>query len=57
MELTSKDLEEIRKAVRIVDYGSVTINISETSRTLDLIVEKRIKIEKEPETPKFLKKT
>jgi hypothetical protein len=56
MELTSTHLEEIRKAAQAIDYGSVTINISVSSRTLDLIVENRVKIEKEPETPKFSEK-
>jgi hypothetical protein len=52
MELTSTHLEEIKKAARSVEYGSVKINISASSKTLDLVVEKRIKIEKEPEAPK-----
>jgi hypothetical protein len=52
MELTSKHLEAIRKAAQSVEYGSVTINISASSRTLDLTIEHRVKIEKEPETPK-----
>jgi hypothetical protein len=51
MELTDAHLEAIRKAARIVDYGSVTINISASARTLDLTVEHRVKIEKEPDAP------
>jgi hypothetical protein len=51
MELTNKHLEDIRKAARTVDYGSVTINIVASARSLDLIVERRLKLEKEPETP------
>jgi hypothetical protein len=57
MELTSLHLEAIKKAARNVEYGSVTINISASARTLDLIVENRVKIEKEPDTPKAPKKT
>jgi hypothetical protein len=56
MELTSRDIEEIKAAARIVDYGKVTINISESSRTLDLIIEKRVKIAKELDTKKVSKK-
>jgi hypothetical protein len=47
MELTSTHLEAIRKAARDVEYGSITINISASAKTLDLVVEKRVKIEKE----------
>ncbi|MDR1353420.1 MAG: hypothetical protein LBK05_09080 [Treponema sp.] len=56
MELTSKHLEEIRKAARTVEYGSVTINISASARTLDLTIEHRIKLEKEPETSKAVRR-
>jgi hypothetical protein len=56
MELTSAHLEAIKMAARNVEYGSVTINISASSRTLDLVVENRVKIEKEPDTPKAPKK-
>ncbi|MDR1586289.1 MAG: hypothetical protein LBS57_02400 [Treponema sp.] len=52
MELTGTHLEEIRKAAQAVEYGSITINISASSKTFDLVVEKRVKIQKEPETPK-----
>jgi hypothetical protein len=55
MELTGAHLEAIKKAVQAVEYGSVTINISASARTLDLVVENRIKIEKEPDAPKALK--
>jgi hypothetical protein len=57
MELTSAHLEAIKKAARTVEYGSVTIHISASARTLDMIVENRVKIEKEPETPKVPKRT
>jgi hypothetical protein len=57
MELTSTQLEAIKKAAQTVEYGSVTINISASARTLDLIVENRVKLEKEPETPKDPKRT
>jgi hypothetical protein len=52
MELTDAHLEAIRKEALAVEYGSVTINISESSKTLDLTVEKRVKIEKEPNIKK-----
>jgi hypothetical protein len=55
MELTGAHLEAIKKAAQTVEYGSVTINISASSKTLDLIVENRVKIEKEPETQKVSK--
>jgi hypothetical protein len=57
MELTSAHLEAIKNAARTVEYGSVTINISASARMLDLIVENRVKIEKEPETSKAPKRT
>jgi len=47
MELTDKELETIKKTVRDVEYGSVTINISATSDNFDLNVNKRIKIKRE----------
>jgi hypothetical protein len=56
MELTDRHIEAIREAVRTIEYGSVKINISASSRTIDLIVENRVKIEKESETPKVSKK-
>ena len=56
MELTSTHLEAIKRAARTVEYGSVTINISASAKTLDLTIENRVKIEKEPETPKAFKK-
>jgi hypothetical protein len=57
MELTSTHLEAIKKAAQTVEYGSVTINISASARTLDLTIEHRVKIEKEPDAPKVLKRT
>jgi hypothetical protein len=49
MELTSAHLEAIKKAAQAVEYGKVTINISASAKTIDLIVENRVKIEKEPD--------
>jgi hypothetical protein len=43
MELTDEHLEAIRKTVREVDYGSVTINISAKSNALDLSIQKRVR--------------
>ena len=49
MELTDRDLEKIREAARGVEYGSVTINISATSKKLELNVQRRIRFDEEPE--------
>jgi len=48
MELTDKHLEVIRRTVREVDYGSVTINISAESKRLDLSIQKRVRYDDEP---------
>jgi hypothetical protein len=47
MELTDRHIEAIRDAVRSVKYGSVTINISESSDKLELNVQNRIRIDKD----------
>jgi hypothetical protein len=52
MELTSTHLEAIKRAARAIEYGSITINISASARMLDLVVEKHVKIEKEPGSKK-----
>jgi hypothetical protein len=57
MELTSANLEAIRKAAQTVEYGSITINISASAKTLDLIVEHRLRLERESDTPKVPKRT
>jgi hypothetical protein len=49
MELTNEQLELIREAARTVEYGSVTIHISATSKHLDLEVRKRVRAEGEPQ--------
>jgi len=49
MELTDRHIEKIREVVRMVDYGSVTINISADSNKLDLNVQNRMRFEIEPE--------
>jgi len=48
MELTNKHIEELKKAAKIVEYGSVTFHISPTSGHLDIEINKRIRIEAEP---------
>jgi len=48
MELTDTHLEAIREAARGVEYGSVTINISATSDTLDIVIQNRIRLYKNP---------
>jgi hypothetical protein len=47
MELTDGHIEAIREAARSVKYGSVTINISESSDKLELNVQNRIRLDKE----------
>jgi hypothetical protein len=49
MELTDEQLEAIREAAKTVEYGSVTVHISETSKHLDLEIRKRVRIESEPQ--------
>jgi len=56
MELTDKHLEKIREAARSVRFGSVTINISETSGKLDLCINSRIWEDDEPAVDKSRKK-
>ena len=57
MELTDNQLEKIREAARTVDYGFVTINISASSKKLDLTIQNRIRDEEEPGKGKPSKKT
>jgi hypothetical protein len=49
MELTNEQLEAIREAAKTVEYGSVTVHISETSKYFELEVKKRIRVESEPQ--------
>jgi len=56
MELTDKHLEKIREVARGVEYGSVTINISASSKKLDLNVQNRIRLDDEPAEVKKPKK-
>jgi hypothetical protein len=51
MELTNAHIEAIREAARSVKYGSVTINISESSNKLELNVQHRIRLDRD--APKF----
>lgn len=48
MELSDGHLKAIREAARTVEYGSITINISASSKRLELNVQNRIRIEEEP---------
>jgi hypothetical protein len=57
MKLTDKHIEVIRDAVRTVDFGSVTINVSTTADKLEIVIENRIRVDKEPEKPQRIKKT
>ena len=49
MELTDRHLEKIREAARGVEYGSVTINISASSKKLDLNIQNRIRLDDDPD--------
>ena len=49
MELTNKHLEKVRVAARGISHGSVTINISETSNKIELVVNNRMRFDDEPE--------
>jgi hypothetical protein len=48
MNLTDKHLQAIRAAALPVEYGSVTIKAG-TDNHLDIIVENRLRLPKEPE--------
>ncbi|MCL2609652.1 MAG: hypothetical protein FWD94_07110 [Treponema sp.] len=48
MELTDKDLEQIRTAARGIKYGNVKINIAADSDRLDLEINSRLRLEREP---------
>jgi hypothetical protein len=51
MELTDEYIEVIKEAARSVKYGSVTINISESSDKLELNIQNRIRIDKDAPKP------
>lgn len=53
MELTNEQLKAIREAAKTVEYGSVTVHISATSKYLDLEIHRRVRIESEPQKEKF----
>ena len=53
MELTNAQLELIREAARTVEYGSVIIHISATSKHLDLEIQRRVRIENEAQKEKI----
>jgi hypothetical protein len=53
MELTNEQLEVIREAARTVEYGSVTVHISATSKHLDLEIQRRVRIEGEQQGKNF----
>jgi L-alanine-DL-glutamate epimerase-like enolase superfamily enzyme len=49
MELTNGQLEMIREAAKAVEYGSITIHISATSKHFELEVQRRIRVEAQPD--------
>jgi hypothetical protein len=51
MVLTDKDIEAIKTAALPVEYGSITIHAGAGDH-LDITVESRIRLPKEPETNK-----
>jgi len=48
MILTDRHIEAIKAAALSVEYGSITINAG-TGDHIDIIVEKRLRLPKEPE--------
>jgi hypothetical protein len=50
MELTDEELEVIRDTAKAIEYGSLTIHVSEVSNHLDLEIHKRIRKERK-QTP------
>lgn len=48
MELSSKQFDQIKKACESVDYGSVTIKMNASSKFVDLVVERQIRMSNEP---------
>ena len=53
MELTYEHFKAIREAARTVEYGSITVHISETSKHLDLEIHRRVRIESGDEHKKI----
>jgi hypothetical protein len=49
MDLNNEQLEAIREAARTVEYGSVTVHVSETANYLTLEILRRVRIESEPQ--------
>jgi hypothetical protein len=52
MILSDVHLETIRELALGVKYGSVTIHYAENSGTIEINVQNRIRLEREPETEK-----
>jgi hypothetical protein len=47
MLLSDAILEQIKQAAAKIAYGRITIEINETSKTVDIIVERRLRIDKD----------
>ncbi|MDR1318961.1 MAG: hypothetical protein LBJ90_04990 [Treponema sp.] len=47
MILTAKHLERIRKNAEKIDYGKITIMINGTGKYIDIITERRERVENE----------
>ena len=54
MVLTDKHMEALIEAARDIEYGSITIHISATSDKLDLTIQKRVRLENEPDAENTL---
>jgi len=48
MELTDNELEKIRTVARDIEYGSVVIHMAADSPKIDIEVNHRIRLEREP---------
>jgi len=53
MKLNPDHIQAIVETVRDISYGRVTIEINETSQTVDIVAEKRIRLPKDSDpTPR-----
>lgn len=48
MLLNEKQINAIQNACSEVDYGSVTIKMNKEAKFIDIVVEKQIRLQKEP---------
>lgn len=53
MKLTEEQLRQVQKACEEIEFGSVTIKMNATSKFVDIIIEKQVRIENQPLVKKF----